>query len=246
MNETIRSMQSHRSTRSYTSAPVSEAHLEEIVEATRRGPTSNNGQQVSLVVVRDAARRARIAEIAGGQSWIAQAPVFIAVVVDFHKTRLAVEKAGKKQLIHESVEGLIVGAVDAGITLGNLMTAARSLGLGIVPIGGIRNDPQAMIDLLELPPLTFPVVGVSIGHVAAEAAQKPRLPLPSFRHQETYHGAGLPALIDAYDAELLEHWKRTGRPAGQSWSASIAQSYGGDVFRHIKAVVAKQGFLLEK
>jgi nitroreductase len=35
------------------------------------------------------------------------------------------------------------------------MAAARALGLGVVPIGGIRQDSQGMIDLLGLPPLSM-------------------------------------------------------------------------------------------
>jgi hypothetical protein len=81
----------------------------------------------------------------------------------FYKTSLAAELVGKEQIIHTSVEGDAAGAVDASITLCNLMIDARALGLGIVPIGGIRQDSQAMIDLLELPPLTFPIVGVCPG-----------------------------------------------------------------------------------
>jgi FMN reductase [NAD(P)H] len=87
-----------------------------------------------------------------------------------------VEAAGAEQVIQDSVEGFAVGAVDAGIALGNLMTAARAAGLGVVPIGGIRRNPQAMIELLQLPELTFPIAGVASGcgsgqqHQAAPAA----------------------------------------------------------------------------
>jgi FMN reductase [NAD(P)H] len=42
-----------------------------------------------------------------------------------------------------------------GIALGSV-AAARSEGLGIVPIGGIRLHPQALIDLLGLPDHTLP------------------------------------------------------------------------------------------
>jgi hypothetical protein len=71
--------------------------------------------------------------------------------------------------------------------MATLMTAARALGLGVVPIGGIRRDPQAMIDLLQLPANTFPVDGVVLGYVAEESPQKPRMAIESFRHEETYH-----------------------------------------------------------
>ena len=69
--------------------------LNAVLDATWRGPTSINGQQVSLVVVQDPTRRAEIARIAGCQPWIAQAPVFVTVVVDFHKTAVGARLAGE-------------------------------------------------------------------------------------------------------------------------------------------------------
>jgi FMN reductase [NAD(P)H] len=82
---------------------ITEDILEAIVESARRAPTSTNSHEISLVVVRNADSRARIAEIAGGQLWIAQAPVFIAVVVDLYKTGLGVEKAGGVQVFQRSL-----------------------------------------------------------------------------------------------------------------------------------------------
>ena len=246
MNETIKLMQSHRSDRSYSSEPVSDALLDDIVKAAQCGPSSMNGQQTSLVVVRDAAKRARIAELTGGQPWIAQAPVFVVIVMDFYKTSLGVAHAGQKQVIHESVEGYTVGAIDAGIALGNLITAAHSCGLGIVPIGSIRRNPQAMIDLLELPPCTFPLVGLCIGHVAEAAPQKPRLAMASYRHDERYRRDGLPGLINQYDAAMAKYWQKIGRADGVSWSDSLANSYTKVYFPDVKQVAAKQGFMNDK
>lgn len=246
MNETIRILHAHRSYRSYTDETVSDEMLDQIIEAGYRSPTSINGQQVSLIVVRDAERRKRIAEISGGQAWIAKAPVFIALVMDFYKTGLGVKKAGQDQVIHESVEGMMVGSVDSGIALGNMMTAARALGLGIVPIGGIRRDPQAMIDLLELPSQTFPVVGMCIGHVEKEPPQKPRLPLASFRHEEHYRAAALPQMIATYDVQLHEYWLKIGRPEGLKWSDNMGEKYSSVYFPNVKPVAAKQGFLNDK
>ncbi|MCX7193045.1 MAG: NADPH-dependent oxidoreductase [Proteobacteria bacterium] len=246
MNDTIKLMQAHRSCRSYTDEPVSDAMLDQIIRAAWRGPTSINAQEVSLIVVKDAARRARIAEIAGGQPHIAQAPVFITVIIDFNKTRIGVENAGQKQIIHESMEGFGVAAVDAGITLGLLMTAARSLGLGIVPIGGIRRDPQAMIDLLGLPTLTFPLIGLCIGHIANDAPLKPRLDISTFRHNERYNSNGYAAAIDQYDKTLMSYWQQLGRSDGITWSANLAYNLKQVYFPQVKPVAAKQGLLNDK
>lgn len=246
MNPTLELMHRHHSVRSYQDQPIDPAVLDAILDAAWKGPTSINGQQVSLVVVQDPARRARIAEIAGGQPWIARAPVFVTVVIDFHKTALAAEKNGETQRIAQSVEGFAVGAVDAGIALGNLMTAARAAGLGVVPIGGIRRDPQAMIDLLALPPLTFPVAGVAFGHIDSDSTLKPRLPRPSFVHHETYDAAGLPGHVDAYDAALMDYWHRIGRSDGLPWSQNTAQSYRSVYFPLVAPMARKQGFDFEQ
>jgi len=196
------------------------------------------------VVVRHAASRARIAEIAAGQPWIAQAPVFIAVVADFYKTGLGVEKAGAEQVFQRSPEAIVAAVSDAGITMATFMTAARAFGLGIVPVGGIRRDPQAMIDLLGLPPNTFPVAGVVLGYVTEEAPQKPRMAIESFRHEEKYHPEALKPAIDAYDPALQEYWKKIGRADGLTWSANMAQHYSA-FSRRIKSIAQKQGFTIE-
>jgi FMN reductase [NAD(P)H] len=244
MNEIVRLLQTHHSSRSYKSDPIPEEILEAVIESARRAPTSTNSHEISLVVVRNAESRARIAEIAGGQPWIAQAPVFIAVIADLYKTGLGVKMAGAEQVFQRSLEGILAAVSDTGIAMATLMTAARSFGLGVVPIGGIRRDPQAMIDLLQLPPNTFPVDGVVLGYVAEESSQKPRMAIESFRHEETYHPEVLEPAIDAYDRTLQEYWQKIGRADGLSWSANMAQHYSA-FSRLIKAVAQKQGFTIE-
>ena len=246
MNDTIDLLQSHRSIRSYTDEPVSDEMLDQIIRAAWHGPTSMNAQEISLVVVRDAEKRARIAELAGGQPWIAQAPVFITLVIDFHKTELGVRKAGQTQIIQESMEGFGVAAVDAGITLGSLMTAARALGLGIVPIGGIRRNPQGMINLLELPPLTFPLVGLCIGHIKNDAPLKPRMDIDTFRHDERYDASCYPAAIDAYDQTIMDYWRKLERSDGLTWSQNLGNSLKQVYFPQVRPVAAMQGLLNNK
>lgn len=241
-NDMLEILERHKSERAFTAKPVADAVVDRIVKAAWLGPTSINSQQVSVVVVRDAARRARMAEIVGGQPWVAEAPVFLVLVVDFHKPWLALQRRGIEEQVHASVEGLVTGVLDAGIALGRLMAAAQGCGLGIVPIGAIRRDPLAVVELLGLPKLTFPVNGLCIGHVARPAAQKPRLAFSTFRHAERYQTEGLPAAIDAYDQELLAHWKRLGRADGQSWTDSVAEHYRQVYFPGMKAALEAQGF----
>lgn len=96
MNHTIELLKQHRSERSYLDKPIPEEVLSAIIDKVHLSPTSVNSQQVSIVVVRDPARRARIAEIAGGQS--------------VHKSATGIAMSGNTQHAHERVESIISGA----------------------------------------------------------------------------------------------------------------------------------------
>jgi FMN reductase [NAD(P)H] len=246
MNETLKLQHNHRSIRSYTTASVSDEMLQAIIEAGHRAPSSMNAQEISVIVVRDTERKAKIAELTGGQTWIAQAPVFIAIVADYNKTDMGVRKVGQTQVIHESLEGLIVAGIDAGLVLANLMVAAHSLGLGIVPIGGIRRSPQAMVDLLGLPPLTFPLVGLCLGHIDKDAPLKPRMDVNTFRHDEQYDASHYLEAIDSYDTTIMEYWRQLGRTDGITWSQNLGNNLKQVYYPQVKPVAAMQGLLNDK
>lgn len=246
MNPVIDLFNNHKSERSFTDKAIDEATLERIISAAYRAPTSVNSQQVSLVVTRDAQKRAEISQLAGGQPWIAKAPVFITFVLDMYKTHLGMQAANNTQVAHQSIESLISGATDVGIALGSVMAAARSEGLGIVPIGGIRLNPQPMINLLALPEYTFPVAGVVIGHVDEPSHPKPRLPLATFRHNESYQREGIEDQIAQYNQQMVAHWQEIGRSDGESWSESVSGYYRNIYFPDVLAAVVKQGFEVDK
>lgn len=245
MNDTIKTITSHRSIRSYEARDVAPEVLDQVLQAARAMPTSINGQQVSVLVVRDAERRRRISELTGGQVWIAQAPVFLVFVADFHKTSQAGAKKGKAQVIHESAEGALVGTFDAGLAMGGAIVAAESLGLGIVPIGGIRRDPQAMIELLGLPPLTYPVAGLVVGYPADRSAQKPRMPVEAYVHQETYNAPAVEKAVNDYDKSMEAYYTARGDKS-TDWSSQVASTYQQVYFPKVYPTLRDQGFLLDK
>jgi len=241
MNSTIETILAHRSIRNYTNEPVSADHLNAILAAAQAMPTSINGQQISIVVVQDPERKQKISELAAGNPWIAQAPVFLVFVADFHKTSLAAAKKGTNQVIHASAEGALVATFDAGIAMGGAIAAAESLGLGIVPIGGVRRNPQGIIDLLNLPPQTFPVCGLVIGHPADRSALKPRLPRESFAHGETYDQEAVARSVDAYDQVMTDYYTARGDKASD-WSSSVARAYQQVYYPQVGPVLRSQGF----
>lgn len=245
MKDTLATILSHRSIRKFEDRDLTPELLDQVLLAARAMPTSINGQQVSVVVVRDPVRRRRISEIAGGQPWIAQAPVFLVFVADFHKTGRATERNGATQVIHESAEGALVGTFDAGIAMGGAIIAAEALGLGIVPIGGIRRDPRAMIELLGLPASTYPVAGLVVGHPADRSAQKPRLPVESYVHHETYNAVAVEKAIEEYDRTMAQYYTARG-DKDTNWSTQVAATYQKVYFPKVFPTLRDQGFLLDK
>jgi FMN reductase [NAD(P)H] len=245
MNATLEILKNHRSIRRYEPRDLDPETLEHILKAAQAMPSSINAQQVSVVVVRDPARRQKIAEIAGGQPWIAQAPVFLVFVMDFHKTALAGSKNGKPQVIHESAEGALVGTFDAGLAMGGAILAAESLGLGIVPIGGIRRDPAALIALLNLPEFTYPVAGLVVGHPADRSATKPRMPTAAFVHHESYDANAVAPAVEAYDQTMAAYYQNRGDKS-VNWSQQVAHTYQQVYFPRVFPTLKSQGFSLDK
>lgn len=240
-------LRQRRSVRQFTGAHVSDADLKTILATAQQAPNSINGQQISLVVTRDKGTIAKIAEIAGGQPQVAGADLFITIVIDYQRSAEAARLAGETQVVEQSAEGILVGALDAGIMLNALQTAAAALGYGSTAIGGIRANPQAMIDLLGLPPKTFPVVGTTLG--VADTSKmpqlKPRVPLASFALTERYDLAAVQAGVASYDAELRAWWDAQGLTQMPSYVASTAGTYRRIYFPKIATTLESQGFAFQ-
>ncbi len=73
-------------------------------------------------------------------------------------------RTGGYQQVSEYVENFLLAAVDAASASQTAALAAESLGLGIYCIGALRNDPGRVVDLLGLPRLVFPLVGMTMGY----------------------------------------------------------------------------------
>jgi FMN reductase [NAD(P)H] len=244
MNATIEQLLNRRSIRNFTGESVKEDDLTLMLKAAQQAPTSINGQQVSLVVTQDKEKIKQIAEIAGGQPQVETADVFVTVVIDFNRADSAMKLLGQKMVISKSAEGILVGSVDAGIAVNALQTAAHALGYGTTVIGGIRANPQAIIDLLELPKNTFPIMGSTIGVIdtSIESAVKPRVALDTFAMKEKYDAKKVTDGVIQYDVELRNWWDSIGLTDMPSYAESTSGFYNNIYFPKIAESLESQGF----
>lgn len=249
-NAVLRQALSHHSVRSYKPDPLPEGALEAGLAAASSGASSSNLQSWSVVAVEDAETRARLAELAGGQPYVAQAPLFLAWVVDLSRLERISQREGHGEaetLAYE--ESFLMATLDTGIAAQNAVLAFESLGLGTVYIGGLRNQPEAVAALLGLPPRSVAVVGMCVGHPAEDAAGaiKPRLSQDVVLHRERYDHSQEASHVEAYNERADAYQQEQGLPS-RRWTDTVAtriaqlRGLGG---RHVmREVLNRLGFPL--
>lgn len=242
MNEVTQSIINHRSIRSYKSDPIPNDYLEAIYDGIQAAPTSINGQQLSVIVIDDQETKEKISELCGGQPWIAEAPTFLLFVADYHRAQLAADKHELPLTITDSLESIMVSSVDIGLAMGNAINIAESLGLGIVPIGAVRREPEAFIDLFELPELVYPVAGLVVGYPKDLSTKKPRLPREAVFHHGVYN-PNQQHYVDSYDQVMSDYMKeRTNGDSSRNWSETTSNIYQQVYFPKVYPSIIKQGF----
>lgn len=248
MNKTIEQLLNRLSVRNFTGESISDKDLETIFKAALRCPTSINGQQILLIYTKDKALLKKIAKLCGGQKHIEEADVFVTFVIDFNRTDYALHTIGKEQVVEKSAEGIIVGAIDAGIMLSSLQTAAEGLGYASTAIGSVKMKPQEFMELLNLTPNTYPLVGSAIGVGTTEAKTaplKPRVPLESFVFENKYDDKKVKERVETYRTELNEFRKSHEMDYKVSYKEQVASLYENFYMPQVKSSFEKQGFKFE-
>lgn len=244
MNETIRLMLNHRSIRKFKPEPVSDEQFATIIRAAQMASSSSNMQAYSVIRVSDPAKRKRLAEAAGGQIYVEQCPLFLVWCADLHRLRTASAMHGTvNDDAFSTTENWIVATVDAALAAQNAALAAESMGLGIVYIGGIRNQLAAVSELLELPPYVYPVFGMCIGFPDEEPILRPRLPQEAIVHENRYDSGACEETIRRYDADMRAYMlERTGGKRSSAWSEDMAAKLAQPNRLYLKGYLEKQRF----
>ena len=113
-NETLHTLETRRSCRAYKPQQITEEELAAVLRAGTYAPSGKNRQSARIVVVQDAAARARLtrmnaAVMGSDKDPMYGAPTILLVVADAHNPN---------------------AVADGSLVMGNLMNAAASLGLG--------------------------------------------------------------------------------------------------------------------
>ena len=221
-SEVISSLLGHRSVRGYKPDAVPPGTLETLVAAAQSAATSSNLQTWSVIEVTDPAKRAEMVKIAGNQKHIGECPLFLVWLADLSRNQRIAVAEGKPLESVPYLESFLVSAIDAALAAQNAVVAAESLGLSTVYIGAMRNDPQRVAELLELPSGAAVVFGLCVGYAKPESAAevKPRLPQSVILHRDRYTYETEAQERAAYDARL-EAFSRRHEMSAYTWTQRV-------------------------
>jgi len=253
-NPTLDLIYKHTSVRRYKTDPLPASVIETIITAAQCASTSSNLQTYSVIAVTDSGKRIRLSELCGNQAHIREAPTFLAWCADLARLDRVCQLRGYTQ-VTEYVENFLIAAVDVAIAAQNAALAAESLGLGICYIGTIRNNPAEVIELLGLPRLTFPILGMTLGWPDKQVNIKPRLPLKSVLQWESYDRTTEDNSMRIYDETMIATGIYKGRQVpvpgkpedmeDYSWMEHSARRVSQALRTGLRAALEKQGFSLK-
>ena len=201
MHEILNLLKSHRSIRKYKDEPIPDDLLDKILDSARQAPTSANVQAYSIIVVKDKEKKKSLAHMCGDQPWVEFCPVFLAICPDLHRLD-KVCRQREYEFNDRYIEIFMVAVIDAALVAQNIVVGAEASGLGICMIGGIRNNPDRVCELLKLPERVFPLMGMCLGWPDHDAIIKPRLPSNAVIHQEEYNDSELTTFLNQYDKDI--------------------------------------------
>ncbi len=256
MNPVLDTIMNRASIRSFKQDPVPAAVLEQLALAARQAPFT--GQMCSLVAVSDPERRAEIARHFG--QLVVRAPLFVLALADVRKLEKFVAARGRTNRLGD-LDMLFLAIQDAAYAAQNLVLAAESLGLGSVYLGAAPWVAPALVELLELPPRVYPLVGLCLGYPAEQPPPRPRIPLEHVLFQDRYRDLDAEAVeqcLEVMDAGLIRegYYVRLGGRIETAaaddvpddrygWGEHVSRKYGealGRLSRNLTDNLAAQGF----
>lgn len=245
MNSVIKLLKSHRSIRKFSDRKIEESLFNEILSAGQGAATSSFLQGATVIRIQNSESRKKLAVYAGNQAYVETAAEFLVFCADLKRGGNAC-KQYEKPFSGDYTEHFIIATVDVALMAQNVVIAAESVGLGICYIGGIRNSPREVSDLLQLPLGVYPVFGLCLGYPDQDPEVKPRLPLAVIVKDEVYGEAGDANRIANYDEHVREYYSlRTGGGHGICWSEQVAGLLSEKARPHMRGFLAQQGFLFK-
>lgn len=184
-NETIDHQLNHRTIRAFKKQSLTRDQVTTLCEAARHTSTSMFMQQFSIMHITDPQLREQIRNISKQQYVGANGDLFI-FIVDLYRNQQIRKQLGNDDGRLHTTDIFMQAVEDTVLAVQNFLLAAESMGLGGVILGSIKNDPAKLVQVLNMPKMTLPLLGIQVGIPDQEPQLKPRLPLKFISFENQY------------------------------------------------------------
>jgi nitroreductase len=244
-NDMIRKQLNHRTIREFRQEPVPQDIIEQLIAVAARTATSTGMQACSVINVTAPTIKKEIADVCN-QDYVSRAPLLFIFIADQYRNRQIALASNYDAKAARDMDRFFQSFTDACLMAQNVVNAAEALELGTVYLGSILNDSEKICDILKLPELTFPVLGLGIGYPGQNPQLKPRMNM-SFRvFENTYiQFENYLALIKDYDEEMQTYYDlRDTNRRSDSFSNQVVARYNSinPKRQKILEVISRQGF----
>lgn len=238
------------SIRRYEREAIPAETMEFIRAAIRNTPTSYNGQQFSVIEIDDQPLKEELYGITG-QKQLKTCNRLLIFLSDYNKIRLLADRKGVAMpAFTDTMDGTMIGIIDASLAMMSAVVAAEACGLGCNCIGYLRTaDPAKIAELLKLPKGVFVVCGLALGIPREHPDLKPKEPESVVFHHNHYRedAEKMTDEMEEYDRTVQAYNKtRAGGTTDNDWVAHIISYYDHAMNYRIMDYLRAQGYDIKK
>ncbi len=244
MKNIIETLLNRTSIRRYERQAIEPEKKELIYRAISNSPTSYNGQQYSVIAVEEQKLKEQIYALTG-QKQIKTCALFLIFCSDYHKIEIAAENnEWVLPPFQHTLDGILVGAIDATIAMCNARIMSESMGLGCCCIGYIRTAaPRELSEMLHLPKGVAIVCGLAIGYPREQPDSRPKQERSLIIHNNRYSTDNMELKMAQYDRTigLYNHSHSIGT-TDKNWSKHMTEYYREGMTYHTLGYYNEQGY----
>jgi nitroreductase len=175
-----------RSVRVFQDQEIPEPVIEQLLDVANNAPSGGNIQPLSIILVRNPEGRKKLAELAGGQPWVKNAPLSMIFCLDFYRVKKWAEMGQTDFRGEVAINHFLIAYADLMVAAQNVVILAESFGLGSVYIGSIQHEIEETRNFFEVPLYVLPLMILSIGVPKSIPQSIPKLKKEAIVHHEKY------------------------------------------------------------
>lgn len=234
----------HKTIRAFKNEALNPKEVKALIDVAQRTATSSGQQAASIIRVTDPAKKLAISKICN-QTYVAEAAELWIFLVDQKRNHDIALAKGNESSNADYFYKFIPAFTDAILMAQNVVNAAENLGLGTVYLGSIHNDIPQLIEIMELPQLTFPALGLAFGYANQEPQLKPRMDMNFRLFENTYRKEAYTVdEFSDYDKVMQTYYDlRNANQRVDTFTDQIAKGYKTPSARsNFLEEIQKQGF----